>query len=69
MRRNCLSLPMVRSTRVAQLVFEGIKRPFARHACALRDDRLGAAGLDVIKDGIGIICLVGDDVAGIEAFQ
>ena len=54
---------------VPELVFDGVEGPLARHAGALRDDRLRAADLDVIEDGIGIIGLVGDDVTGIEAGQ
>lgn len=35
----------------------------------MRDDGLGACRLDVIKDGMAVIGLVGEDVGGIEAGQ
>ena len=60
---------MVRSIRFLSLYLIGVERPFAGHAGALRDDRLGACCLNVIEDGMAVIGLVGEDVGRIEASQ
>ena len=56
---------MVRSILVALLVDCGVEGARARFMqVALRDDRDGAARLDMVEDGVGVISLVGDDMAG-----
>ena len=54
---------------ISELVFGGIEGPFAGHACALGNDRLGAAGLDMVEDGVGIVGFVSDDIIGLETGQ
>jgi hypothetical protein len=54
---------------VSELVFARIEGAFARHAGALRDDRLCAGRLDMVEDGVPVIGLVGKDVGGIETGQ
>lgn len=52
---------------VAQLVEDGVEGARPGHAGSLRDDRLGPARLDGVEDGVGVVCLVGDDVSGGQA--
>lgn len=54
---------------VPEFVFDRIERPFAWHAGALWDDRLGTRGFDMVEDAVAIIGLVGEHVGGIEAGQ
>jgi len=54
---------------VAVLVDGGIEVARSRHAGALRDDRSGADRLGMVEDGVTVISLVGDDVAGSEAVE
>ena len=63
------SLPMMRSMRFPSLYLLGSKASWRGMQGALRDDGLGAAGLDVIEDGVAVIGLVGDDVVSVEACQ
>ena len=46
------------------LLIEGVVAGVVRRCCSGRDDRLGLLGLDGLTEGVGIIGLVPQDVAG-----
>lgn len=54
---------------VAQLVFDRIEGSVAWHAGALRDDRLRAGCFDKVKDCVGVVGFVGQNVTRIETCQ
>src|SRR5687768_3548169 len=51
------------------LVDSGIEGTWAGHAGLARDDRDGAARLDMVEDGVGVIGFVGDHMPGAQAFE
>ena len=54
---------------VSEFVDDGIEGARPGHANSLRDDRFCPISLDVVEDGITIICLIGEDMAGIKGGQ
>ncbi len=54
---------------VSEFVDDGIESTRSGHTDPLGDDRFCATFLDVVEDVIAVICLVGEDVAGIKTRQ